>query len=157
MKPCSRARVSGPVHQFKQAIMKIHDLFNKELQRLKREVKSGDKPEDSQFTKLKKEFAILLEFAEVLKEKIGQHPQVNYFWVFENNIDIGFHPDPHEVYGKRLYMKLCGPGEKTHPCIFGGLAGFYETEFHEAQPAIRLILKHCYQYLDDSDIQSDGF
>ena len=125
------------------AAKRIDELFGQALDKFRNEQERQRDLNDSQPKTLEREFERLKDEARELKQLLRNHPQLNYFWIFRDQIAISFRTGPNQPT-VQLVVRLYYPGNhRFKQGIYGYLPCGYEMPLDSADEAVEFIATQC--------------
>lgn len=121
----------------------ISALFNQAVDQFRKEKDQQQTGQERVLTALERDFERVKDEVCKIKPQIEAHPRVNYFWVFNDKIQIDFRTGPHRPT-IQLTIQLYHPGNNRYKKgMFGYQADGYETLLATVDEAVEFIAIQC--------------
>ncbi|HAS50434.1 MAG TPA: hypothetical protein DCS21_01245 [Gammaproteobacteria bacterium] len=121
----------------------ISALFNKAVDQFRKEKDRQQTGQERVLTALERDFERVKDEVCKIKPQIEAHPRVNYFWVFNDKIQIDFRTGPNRPT-IQLTIQLYHPGNNRYKKgMFGYQADGYETALASVDEAVEFIAIQC--------------
>ncbi len=121
----------------------ISALFNQAVDRFREEKDQQQTGQERVLTALERDFERVKDEVCKIKPQIEAHPRVNYFWVFNDKIQIDFRTGRNRPT-IQLTIQLYHPGNNRYKKgIFGYQADGYETLLATVDEAVEFIAIQC--------------